>query len=65
MLLRAIQRQQLVDRLAHAINYADDLKSIAGNLENLTVTGEPSLSLCIGIRPRPNQNKVPGVSIPL
>ena len=37
ILLRAltIQRQQLADRLAHAINYADDLKSIAGNLASL------------------------------
>ena len=37
ILLRAltIQRQHLKDRLAHAINYADDLKSVAGNLGSL------------------------------
>ena len=37
ILLRAltIQRQQLNDRLAHAINYADDLKSVARNLGSL------------------------------
>ena len=37
ILLRAltIQRQQLADRLAHTVNYADDLKPIAGNLTSL------------------------------
>ena len=37
ILLRAltIQRKQLQNRLAHAVNYADDLKSIAGNLGSL------------------------------
>jgi hypothetical protein len=37
ILLRAltIQRQQLNDRLAHTINYADDLKSVAGILGSL------------------------------
>jgi hypothetical protein len=37
ILLRAliIQRQQLQDRLAHAVSYADDLKSIAGNSGSL------------------------------
>jgi hypothetical protein len=30
-----IQRKQLNDRLAHTINYADDLKSVAGNLGSL------------------------------
>ena len=37
ILLRAltIQRLQLADRLAHTVNYADDLKSIAGNLTSL------------------------------
>jgi hypothetical protein len=37
ILLRAltIQRSRLVDRLAHTVNYADDLKSIAGNLPSL------------------------------
>jgi hypothetical protein len=30
-----IQRQQLNDRLAHTINYADDLKSVAGNIGSL------------------------------
>jgi hypothetical protein len=37
ILLRAltIQRTQLQDRLAHTVNYADDLKSIAGHLDSL------------------------------
>ena len=37
ILLRAltIQQQQLADQLAHAVNYADDLKSIAGSLTSL------------------------------
>ena len=37
ILLRAltIQRLQLADRLAHTVNYEDDLKSIAGNLTSL------------------------------
>ena len=37
ILLRAltIQRHQLNDRLAHTINYAGDLKSVAGNLGSL------------------------------
>ena len=37
ILLRAltIQRTQLQDRLAHTVNYADDLKSLAGHLGSL------------------------------
>ena len=30
-----IQRRQLNDRLVHAINYADDLKSVEGHLGSL------------------------------
>jgi hypothetical protein len=58
ILLRAltIQRQQLADRLAHTVNYADDLKSIAGNLTSLQEQAKPSLSLCVSLRPGSIQN---------
>ena len=47
ILLRAltIQRQQLQDRLAHAVNCGDDLKSIAG-LGQFTGTGQSGIGLC-------------------